>query len=341
MTTEPVVPPTPSMADLAADWLDTHQRQQDRDDPGNTLAARRRDLGRWFRAMAIAKGREVPPEGSRPLDATVDGDLVVLDDLTYETLDRALGVLHTHYSNRSLTRLLASLRAFCGWLVRRGYLEVDPSDDPDLTVKVRIEPEVKAFSAPQVSSMLIAAAAPPASARAALGVRDVAIVETMARCGPRASELCALQVGDVALQREAPLLNIRRGVKGGRKREVPLPRSTVSMLERWLDRRRHTGGNLSPTPHSALFLRNNGTPFGRDHLDHLLRTVAARAGVDPPGDAMAHAFRHHFGVQLALAGVPLAVIQQLMGHKDPRTTSVYTRFAGTDLAGALSDAGWL
>jgi integrase len=58
-------------------------------------------------------------------------------------------------------------------------------------------------------------------------------------------------------------------------------------------------------------------------------------------DALVHGFRHHYGLQLALRGLPPATLQQLMGHSDPRTTALYTRHASFDLINALDDAGWL
>ena len=56
---------------------------------------------------------------------------------------------------------------------------------------------------------------------------------------------------------------------------------------------------------------------------------------------MAHALRHTYGMDLAMRGVPLSVIQQLMGHDDPRTTSIYTVAHAEDLSAALADAGVL
>jgi site-specific recombinase XerD len=44
---------------------------------------------------------------------------------------------------------------------------------------------------------------------------------------------------------------------------------------------------------------------------------------------------------LALRGVPQAVISQLMGHADPRTTAIYTTVASAQLIAALDDAGLL
>ena len=73
----------------------------------------------------------------------------------------------------------------------------------------------------------------------------------------------------------------------------------------------------------------------------MVRGLAHRAGVVLPEGAAAHAFRHHYGVTLALRGVAQPVISQLMGHADPRTTAIYTTVASTQLIAALDDAGLL
>jgi site-specific recombinase XerD len=73
----------------------------------------------------------------------------------------------------------------------------------------------------------------------------------------------------------------------------------------------------------------------------LVRGLAGRVLVVMPAGAAAHAFRHHYGVTLALRGVPGSVISQLMGHADHRTTSIYTTVAFTRLVATLDDAGLL
>lgn len=46
-------------------------------------------------------------------------------------------------------------------------------------------------------------------------------------------------------------------------------------------------------------------------------------------------------MELALRGVPLPVIQQLLGHSVPRTTSIYTIAHSSDLTDTFSDADLL
>jgi len=84
-----------------------------------------------------------------------------------------------------------------------------------------------------------------------------------------------------------------------------------------------------------------GAALTNDALYYRVKRIARSSGAVLPDDAMVHGLRHHFGLQLALRGVPPATLQQLMGHSDPRTTAVYTRHASFDLINALDDAGWL
>ena len=79
----------------------------------------------------------------------------------------------------------------------------------------------------------------------------------------------------------------------------------------------------------------------RQDIDAVLRRLCATAGVSAPDGEMAHGLRHHYGTRLALHGVPVPVIQQLLGHADPRTGSIYTRVAAQSLVDALNAAGML
>jgi site-specific recombinase XerD len=134
-----------------------------------------------------------------------------------------------------------------------------------------------------------------------------------------------------------PLLRIRDGSKGGKGRTVPIPLTAIGRLDQYIQER-----VVFPVgPKETIFVRRNGTPLNQQFVDTMLRKLAATAGVAIPEGAMAHALRHSFGSQLALRGVPLPVLQQLLGHQDPRVTTIYTRAHATELTDTLSDAGWL
>ena len=49
-----------------------------------------------------------------------------------------------------------------------------------------------------------------------------------------------------------------------------------------------------------------------------------------------HALRHSFGAHLRMAGVSLADIADLLGHKDLATTQIYAKVHQEHLRGAMS-----
>jgi site-specific recombinase XerD len=303
---------------------------------GNSDRARRQDLARWGRILRQLTGQDVDETAQLEIDTDLAG--LTPATLSVENLLEALEVLRRRYKSSTLSRSISTLRSFCRWLVNRGHLASNPFDDDILMIRHRTSAEVRAFSEADVDAMLDAAATPPPSASSAWPTRDVAAVDVLAFTGVRAAEFCGLQIGDVGTT-DRPILYIRRGAKGNKRREVPLPRHSTDRLEAYLAERAEHG--IRSGGRTELFVRNDGRAMSTDSLYHLIKRVALAAGINLPDDALVHGLRHHFGVQLALRGVPPATLQQLMGHSDPRTTALYTRHASRDLVNALDDAGWL
>ena len=165
----------------------------------------------------------------------------------------------------------------------------------------------------------------------------------LASTGARAEEVCGATIGELDRRAERPIWRVGRS-KGDKTRDVPLPRSTVDAIDEWLAERAQPAKGrsaLPARPTDPLFVRPDRSALSPQALDRLVRGLAGRAGVVLSAGAAAHAFRHHYGVTLALRGVPGSVISQLMGHADPRTTSIYTTVASTQLITALDDAGLL
>lgn len=56
-------------------------------------------------------------------------------------------------------------------------------------------------------------------------------------------------------------------------------------------------------------------------------------------DRSLHALRNTAGAQLAAGGVPMYMIQSLLGHASVSTTGTYAELAGDDLAGVPYRSG--
>ncbi len=74
--------------------------------------------------------------------------------------------------------------------------------------------------------------------------------------------------------------------------------------------------------------------LGEGVLQGAVRRAIDRAGVDR--HASCHTFRHSFATQLLLGGTDIRTVQDLLGHKDVRTTQVYTHVIGTNRLGVRS-----
>lgn len=326
---------TPLLSEVALDWC--HAKSVTAaSSSGNSDRARRSDLARWGRALRTVRGDEV--DGDVQLDVETDLADLGLQDLSSDRLLRALALLKQSYSPSTMQRQLSSMRGFCRWLATKGLIETNPFDDEVLQVRNSGEPAVRAFTPADVQAMIEAAAEPPDRARSAWPLRDQAIIDLLASTGTRNGECVALRVGDIG-GADRPVLYIQRGTKSGRSREVPLARHTADRIEKYLAERGERG--MPTTGRETLFVRNDGSDFSTDALYHLVKRLAHAAAAHLPDEALVHGLRHHFGLQLAMRGVPPATLQQLMGHRDPRTTSIYTRHASFDLINALDDAGWL
>ncbi len=123
--------------------------------------------------------------------------------------------------------------------------------------------------------------------------------------GARWSELCALKIRDVDLLSGTLLFP---ETKGGRPRHVHLTDEGVRFFAR----------QCSGRPLGERVFRNqHDRILGPSHQIRPMQMTCQKARVEPAGF---HILRHTYGSTLAMAGVPLAVIAEALGHADERIT---------------------
>jgi site-specific recombinase XerD len=76
---------------------------------------------------------------------------------------------------------------------------------------------------------------------------------------------------------------------------------------------------LSTDPRSGVIRRHHLDPSG---LQRAVRAAAKAAKIDKP--VSPHTFRHCFATHLLEAGFDIRTVQELLGHKDVKTTMIYT-----------------
>jgi len=151
------------------------------------------------------------------------------------------------------------------------------------------------------------------------GARDHLILLTMYRHGLRVSEAVGLRRDEVDLDRAR--LWVRR-LKNGLSVEQPIAGDELRAV------RRHLATRKDALP--WLFLSERGQPLTRQSVNYLITAAATRAGVAP---VHPHMLRHSCGFALADKGHDLRLIQDYLGHRDPKHTVHYTRIAGSRFEG--------
>jgi type 1 fimbriae regulatory protein FimB/type 1 fimbriae regulatory protein FimE len=151
------------------------------------------------------------------------------------------------------------------------------------------------------------------------GVRDHLLILMAFRHGLRVSEAIALRRTDTDLAQSR--LWVAR-LKNGLSVEHPVAGDELRALRRWLAAR----DDALPW----LFVSERRQPLTRQAVNYIVGAAAKRAGLDP---VHPHMLRHSCGFALANRGYDLRLIQDYLGHRDPRHTAHYTRTAASRFDG--------
>lgn len=158
-----------------------------------------------------------------------------------------------------------------------------------------------------------------------VGRRDYALLLMMSVYGLGAGEVINLSLEDVDWRMAT--LRVRRP-KNGVTFQLPLLPEVARALADYLKR-----GRPPHTASRSLFVTMR-TPFARlacsVTVRHILGTAAHRAGVTAPFLGT-HVLRHTHASRQLDFGTPTKVIGDILGHRDPASTSAYLRVPGDRL----------
>jgi site-specific recombinase XerD len=238
------------------------------------------------------------------------------ESVDHLVLRRYLAYLTTRgMAKPTIARKAAALRAFFGWLRKRGVVTVDPTRNLRTPKGDRRLPRVP--KAAEVASLL--EAAPPEAAEegvgAAVALRDAAVLEVLYGAGLRISELCGLGPSDADLRGGMVTVLGKRS----KIRRVPLGEEAIAAIRAYLDGGRTIlSGPASPP--DALFLNRRGRRLTtRDARRILERHLLSDGRAISP-----HSLRHAYATHLLEGGADLRAVQELLGHADVATTQLYT-----------------
>ena len=225
-----------------------------------------------------------------------------------KALREFIGLQAVRYAPATVARRKATIKTFYKFLVREGELRDSPAALLPATRLPKPLPGVLTRGEAE-TLMEGGAGLDPLDT-----LRNRAIVELLYATGMRVSELAALDLGDLDLERlEA---RIRRG-KGRKERIAFFGKPARAALRAYLPTRHqwHTG-----RPDDALFFGKRGNRIS----DRSIRRVLDRfsSGIGKP--VHPHMLRHSFATPMLEEGADIRTIQELMGHASLATTQKYT-----------------
>lgn len=319
------MPASPALAfgELVQAWAVWLERNAGRSSA--TVAKYRQYLDR------LAAWCTLPPEEPKHRASTSDPLQLSAADL--ETFAGA----HAHavgLTPRARRPLVSALRGFYAWAKERGHVAGNPAETLPSPKVGRSLPLAASLS--HVERLLMAPNVGTAS-----GLRDAAMIATLAGCAPRVSGLVGLNESDLLWIPDGPResLYLRLREKGDNVREVPAPHEVAILLRAYLahpevqaiDRTTEAGERV-------LFVsfRSRRVPAHEYHgerrrmtqrgVRRMLERHADRVGV-PKKYAHPHALRHLYGAELAEDDADVLLRQALLGHADPKSAAIYSHLA--------------
>jgi integrase/recombinase XerD len=242
-----------------------------------------------------------------------------LEELTAEDLSLYREHLIKTYASATAAKKLAALRRFLIFTYMAGATAVNPealrffAKSP----RVRQDPSYNVLTEDELSRML--------SAARKTNYRDYVLLAVMAGCGLREAEVVDVRIGDFQDVGRGEILLRVRG-KGDKVRNVSLSPELWQLVQRFvLLTRRSFNSHLDAR--KPLFLSRVGidktltTRSVQNIVKKYVRAANITKAISP------HSIRHTVGTNMALNEAPLLVIQQFLGHSDPKTTMRYIRRA--------------
>ncbi len=150
---------------------------------------------------------------------------------------------------------------------------------------------------------------------------------TLRFTGARISEVINIKHEDIDFRNaEIRLITLKRHnpKKQGQYRIVPVPSSLTSEIANY----------IVEYPH----MRDKVFKVDRSNFNKVFKERCLEVGI-PKELAHPHILRHTRAIELLRAGVPVTIVQDLLGHSALTTTAIYLKISGQEAKGILREKG--
>ena len=259
----------------------------------NTEMSYRRDLNKMQMYLA-ARG----VTGLKQIDDKILEDYV--DDLKSR-----------NFAPASISRNIASIKAFFHYLVEEGTLENDvsaglkaPKIEKKLPGIMTMDEVVRLLEQPK--------------GNVPKEVRDKAMLELLYATGIRVTELISLKLSDLNMP-----MNYISCRDRNKERVIPFGTAARDALAKYLSGAR--ASMIKDSSCDTLFVNCSGEAMSRQGFWKLIKSYTKKAGIT--ADITPHTLRHSFAAHLVENGADLRSVQEMLGHSDISTTQIYANMS--------------
>ncbi len=237
-------------------------------------------------------------------------DIESLNDITKEDVNNYIVYRYQQGSKEStIAHVMTILRSFHRYLVMDHMVDTDVSSFLESPKQIKHIPSV--LSEEEIVTFLKELPINSVTDR-----RNRCMIYLLYACGLRVSELCMLKISQVHLN--VSYLSCKG--KGKKERMVPIAPYVLEILDSYIkhDRPKILKGAKS----QYLFVTYQAKPVSRDSFWVMLNEYGEKSSITK--HIHPHLLRHTFATHLLEHGADLRSIQELLGHENIATTTIYT-----------------
>lgn len=234
-------------------------------------------------------------------------------NITYRCINNYINYLKEDkkLEPNSINRNLSALRSFYNFLVRQNTIKSNPFNLIKSQKKqIKLPNYIKYSEFEEIVNLCD---------ESPLGIRNRCLIELLFATGCRISELINIKITDINLINK----DIKVKGKGNKERIVYFNDISKKYLNIYINEMRPI--LLNNKTNEYLLINHIGTKLTdrgvRDIINKLLLKCSINKKVSP------HTFRHTFATMLLNEGCDLKSVQELLGHANLSTTSIYTHLS--------------
>lgn len=212
-------------------------------------------------------------------------------------------------SDATITRIMASLRAYFNFLLSKNIIETNPVKDVKGPKTTRKTPNV--LDSKEIMQLLS-----QPSGNDYKSIRDRAMLELLYATGIKVSELIELKLSDVNLQ--IGIVHLRSAKQD---RIIPIYQEANKHLTEYCNNTRPA--LVQDNSEERLFTNMNGHAMTRQGFWKIIKYYADKANIKK--DITPHTLRHSFAAHLLENGAQLKDIKEMLGHSDISSTQIYAQ----------------